>query len=233
MKNFLLLFLFFFSLPLHGKFTTGIGYIQPAVFQVDNEINPLPFGLSFVPMIAYRGERLSVFGPNISYALNKGPISLSLRLHAIGDRYEAYEVERKETAINAGMRLRLYFLSLSYTSDISRTYEGNIFELSLFWRFKVNEWFFVTPRYTKRFLNQAYTNYYYGVSEDEVGFFDEYSMNSAQNDIAALNLLFKLKEGQSLSLGASYRSFDPVIYDSPIINRQSFITSSVFWNFDL
>ena len=227
------IYLFSSNLKSDDKFISGLGYIKPGEFRVDNEINPLPLGLSFVPMIAYRGERLSVFGPNINYALIKGAISLGLRLNTSGDPFKSHEINQSGTAINGGVSLRLLFLTLNYESDISNVYDGNLMKASIGWRFPLFDNLMFTPNFGKEFLNHSYVNHYFGVEKSEVGYFSFYETNSAVNDHYGFGLIFKLTEMNSLSLNYSFKKLDKVIYDSPTVSKKEYDTFSVFWSYVL
>jgi len=216
---------------VQARFVGGIGYIQPGEYRVDNEINPLPLGISVVPMIFYRGERLSVLGPNLSYSLIKGPINFALSVGATGDRYKTESLEQRDAAINAGFSLRLLFLTLNYASDVSNVFDGNTMSAGIGWRFQLTQSLFFTPSIKKEFLNSSYVNYYYGVSTDEAGRFTSYRVNSAVNDIYAIGLTYILNPIQSFSLNYSYKVFDQVIFDSPTINEKSYGRLSFFWNY--
>jgi MipA family protein len=233
----LMIVILVFSLSLNllaaGKLRVGLGYIQPGEYRVDNEINPLPLGMSFVPLIAYRGERLSVLGPNINYTLLKGPISLGVRLNAAGDRYKSHDLEERDSAINAGVVLRLFFLTLSHAADVSGVYNGEVDQLTVGWRFVLSDSFSLMPRIGKEFLSHEYINYYYGVRADESAYYPTYQTNNAVNDIYSARLIYKMSEDHSFSLSFKHRVFDKVIYDSPTINKKYFSRWSMFWSYTL
>lgn len=216
-----------------GKFITGIGYIAPQEYRKDNEINPLPFGLSVVPMIAYRSKKLRVSGPNASYALKNGSIGLRLNLNMTGDRYEAYELDRRGTAVNGGVSLRLMNIILKYSSDISRVYNGNVFGISLVHRFSLGANLSLAPRITKEYLGKAFTRYYFGVEASETGQFPEYAPKEAVNDIYGMVLNYKLSLNSSLASSYSYKVFDNEIYKSPTISRSSYSTWAFFYNYEI
>ncbi len=217
----------------YAKFISGIGYIGPEEYRVDNEINPLPFGLSLIPMIAYRGQRLQVYGPNISYVLLRGPVSFSLNAKAFGDRYKARDLSQRDTAVNAGVSLRLLFLTLKYGADISKVYNGNTAEVGIGWRFKFGDSWLVIPGLAKEYLNESYVNYYFGIDADEVGEFSFYEAKTAVNDKLRLGVTYLIDSENSLSLNYSYRKFDKVVYESPTISKEGYATWSFFWSYSL
>jgi len=233
MKTILLIIILSLSFSVQANFIGGIGYIQPGQYRVDNEINPLPLGTSIVPMIFYRGERLTVLGPNVSYALLKGMFSVSVNLTATGDRYETESIEMRDTAINGGVSLRIMFLTLNYGSDISNVYQGNTANINIGWRFKISENLFFSPSVGKEFLNQGFVNFYYGVSDKEasLGRFTSYKVGNAVNDNYRAGITYVLNERNSFVVNYSYKVFDNVIFDSPTINERAYGTTSLFWNY--
>lgn len=237
-KRLLLLGILFISFSgqamAEGFFFTGLGYIQPQNYRKDNEVNPLPFGLSVFPIIAYQSRSLRVYGPFVSYALLSGPIGFNINVRVAGDNYEAHNLEPRKTGVNAGASLRLLYLTLGYGSDVSGRYRGNMLSVSLGNRFVFgNGKLALIPRVARQFVNKSFTNYYYGVSEDEVGEFSEYSLNEAANTIYALNANYNLNEREFLTLNSSYKIFDPVIADSPTVALSQYTTWSIFYNYKL
>lgn len=213
-----------------AEFVGGLAYIQLDEYRVDNEINPLPLGLSLVPMIAYRGERLRVFGPNINYVLVEGLVSFSMVLSATGDRYKTISLEQRDGSINGGFNLRLFVLNIRYGSDLVNVYKGNTVDVNLGWRFKILESLFITPSFGKEFLNDSYVNYYYGIAEGETELFDPYRTKSAVNDIYRIGVTFIGSKKNSFTLNYSYKVFDDVINDSPTINKEYYGATSFFWS---
>ncbi len=231
MKKFFFGLLLISSFNIAAGFTVGLGYIKPQEYRVGNNINPLPFGLSIVPMFAYRGERLSILGPTVSYSLLKGPIGFGLRLNPTGDRYESDGIETRDTAINGGVFLRLLFLTLNYGRDLSSTYNSYTASATLSWRFKILENLFFSPGVTQRLLSRKYVNYYYGIRSTEAGRFSPYQTGDAQNTTLRLGLDYSLNKNNSISSNYSHRFFDPKIYRSPTVGKKSHGTISIFWNY--
>ena len=213
------------------NFFTGVGYIQPQDYRKDNEVNPLPFGISLVPVIGYDSKKLRIYGPFISYALMTGAIGLNLNLRAAGDNYEAYDLNPRKVAVNGGASLRLYFLTLGYSSDLSNTYDGNIFTVSLGHRFVLFDRLMLMPSISRQYVNSGFTQYYYGVKADESAQIEEYSIDKAVNDIYSLNTVYVLSEIKSLALNFTHKKFDNEIAKSPTIALSSYNTVGFFYNY--
>lgn len=239
MKNLLILFAILFQSFLfsrafaNGYFSTGIGYISPDEYREDNEINPLPFGLSTVPMISYQSERWRLIGPRLTYHALKGPIGININLGLEGDRYRAHELEQRNNAVVAGASLRLLFLIFRHDSDISKTFNGNINKITIAHRFMVTDNFFIIPRVTKEFVGHSFTDYYYGVDSDEVGEFEEYSPEDSENEIYGLTLTQILNEGSTLTLNITHKVFGDDIANSPTIRLDRYNIWSFFWSFQI
>ncbi len=225
-------FLVFVCFNAHANYIGGLGYIDREDYRVENEINPSPLGTNFLPMLAYRGERLSVFGPKINYALIKGAFGLGLTLSPSGDRYKARDLDQRDGAINAGVSLRLLFLSLSYSADITHVHKGQTAKASLGWRFALSKQLLFAPRISKEFLSKSFVNYYYGIAADEVGEFSFYEAQGAVNNVYGAALTYISNPKHSFTLNYSKKHFDRVIYESPTIDKKSYATTSFFWNYN-
>ena len=191
-------------------------------------MNSLPFGLKFVPVISYRGENISIYGPNIRYSLLKGAIASSLHLEPSGARYESKEIELRDTAINAGLSVRLFFLNLKHTIDIYDKYNGSITTATLGHRFVLTESLFLIGSVGYQFLSKAFTDFYYGVKEEEIGTYSQYQPQEAQNKIARINLTYLMSKEISLTLNYSFTELDKEIYDSPTVSQKSFKAWGIF-----
>ena len=231
MKYAIVLWSLIFIFPAQAGFIGGIGYIRPDEYRFDNDINSLPFGWSIVPMIAYRGERLNVLGPNVSYLFVKRILSFGLRVNATGDRYKSEGVRKRDTAINGGAFVKLFFLTVNFGRDLSSKYNGHTASASIGWRFKLLENILFNPSVTQRFLSEKYVNYYYGVESSESGRFPVYQTTKAENIIVKLGLTYLLNENNSVATNYSYKFFDRVIYNSPTVSKKSYGTLSLFWNY--
>lgn len=230
-KALLIIFIYSLSSSTFAKFSYGLGYIKPDLYRKDNNVNPLPLGLGVVPVITYRSERLRIFGPNIRYSLIKGMWGFDLKMNVTGDRYEAYDLKDRDTGINAGASFRFIFLSLDYESDIFKTYNGNLFRVTLAKPFHFFKRFMFLPRLGKEYLNSSFTNYYYGVAENESLTIPTYSLDTAVNDFYGFTLNYKMSENHALSLNLSHKIFDREIVKSPTIDLDRYNTISIFWSY--
>lgn len=234
-RNFIIIALVLQALAIntHAGFSTGLGYLEPEQYRVDNEINPLPFGVNLVPLISYRSRTLNITGPRIKYNFINGMYGLAMSLNAAGDKYKSYEISEKSTAINGGINIRLLFLSFNYQTDLFQTYNGNTAKVIIAQPFMLSNNIRILPRIGKEFLNTSYTNYYFGVRDDEQGQYSRYSLKNAVNNLAGLTTIIKLTQESSLTLNLSYRELDKTIYQSPTVAKRSYKTIGVFWSLAL
>lgn len=233
-KFYLGLLILFFSLNLQAKFVTGVGYIQPADYRVDNDVSPLPLGWNVVPMIGYFGERLRIVGPKISYVLIKNPFfNFFTFAEVLGDRYKSQGIGLRDSAINMGVGVRIVFITIKYGHDITNRYKGHSYEISGGWRFFLSNDFFLTPSYKMKFYSDRYVNKYFGVSNDEAknSPYSSYIGDDSVNHIWGIGGTYKLDELQSFALNLNWTFLDVNIYSSPTVSKKSYPTYSLFWNF--
>lgn len=229
----ILLTLAFITPAWAGKFITGVGYLYPEKYRRDNEINPLPFGLSIVPMIAYRGERFSLLGPRMSYLIVKSLVSVSLNVNIAGDRYKANILEQRDTAIHGGLSVIIPFFSVRYEQDLSSTHNGNLIRLTLRAPFKVSDKLFVRTSLSQELVSEKFSRYYYRVDTNEVGLFSYYNPDKEQNIIFNLNATYTLTKSTSLALNWTHKRFGSEIANSPTIRLKNFNTIGLFWNYTI
>lgn len=229
-RNFTFLVAFWTPLLACAEFTTGLGYLTQQNHRVDNEISPFPFGLNFVPMLAYQSRKWRIYGPNVSYSLLNGFFGAALHFSATGDRYQAYDVATRETAVNVGASVRILYLTLKHEIDFFHTYNGNITSLILAKPFKLSEKIVLIPGLTKKFLSKGYVNYYYGIRSDETSYFSSYKVENAVNNEWAAMLKYSMDEINSFMLSYKHIIFDRVIYDSPTVRLREYDRWGLFWN---
>lgn len=236
MKKFLILLVLFSLLPLPahaGKFITGLGYLYPEKYRRDNEINPLPFGLSIIPMIAYRGERFSILGPRMSYRLIKSFVGVNLHANIAGDNYKANILEQRDTAIHTGLSIQIPFLSVRYEQDVSSTHNGNLLLFSLRIPIKLSDKLFLRTSLTLEQVSEKFSRYYYRVDYQEVGLFDYYNPDKEQNIIFNLNASYILGSSTSLTLNWTHKRFGQEIANSPTIRLKNYNVFGLFWNYTI
>lgn len=238
MKNFTIIFILTLALfhsveTFAGKFITGIGYLHPERYRRDNEINPLPFGLSFVPMLAYRGERLQVLGPRASYKFIKGFYRLEGNVNIAGDRYKANILDERETAIHAGFTVGVPFLSFRYEKDVSSTHNGYLYRISLGHLQKLSEKLRVIGNISHEYVNGQFARYYYRVNTHEVGTFNFYDLGSEQNILLNLVTTYTMDETNSITFSWNHKRFGKDIANSPTIRLKNYNTFGLFYNYTL
>ncbi|MEC9282235.1 MAG: MipA/OmpV family protein [Bdellovibrionota bacterium] len=214
-----------------AKFSAGIGYIDVPEYRKDNAVSPLPFGWNTIPLISYRGESLSIYGPNIKYHLFKGPIAFDLSLKASGDRYQSRDISLRDTSIDAGFSLRLYFLNVDYHRDVARTYKGENASIGLGWRFQISENFLFIPSVKKEFYSKEFINFYYGVKNSESIYYDSYEVYGyGSKEIIHGSLVYLLGKAERLAFNLTQNYLGDSFTDSPTNDKSQFLVWSLFWS---
>jgi hypothetical protein len=232
--KFIIVFITLLQFCTHAKWITGVGVFEPGRYRVDNEISPLPFGWNVVPMIGYISPRLRVIGPTASLRVfGGGPYEARVNVNMTGDRYRAHEVAERDSGVDVGASVRLLFLTLKYGADVAGVYHGNSFSWGLSRRIVIDDKFIFIPSYTQRYVNSGYANYYYGVKESEVGYFQAYRPGESKITSIRLSSTWRLNETHSIALNINRREFADEIYNSPTVREKSYYSGSLFWNYTL
>lgn len=216
-----------------GNFITGLGYLYPEKYRRDNEINPLPFGLSVFPMIAYRGDRFSLFGPRATFRVIKGLVGLNLNVNIGGDNYKANILNQRDTAIHAGASLIIPFFSIRYEQDVSSTHNSNVLRLTLRAPIPISKDLFIRTSLSQEFTTEKFNRYYYGVTQSEVGLFELYTPGRETSIIINMNASYKLSKSNSLNLNWTHTRFGKEIANSPTIRLKNWNTFGLFWNYTI
>lgn len=224
-------YLMFFSQYCFAKFSAGIGYIEVPEYRKDNAVSPLPFGWNTIPVISYRGESLSVFGPNIKFHLLKGPIAFDLSLKASGDRYESRDIRLRDTTVDAGFSFRLYFLNFGYHKDIARTYKDENASVGLGWRFQVSDNFLFIPSLTREFYSKEFINFYYGVQNSESSYYSAYQVDDiGTKDVLHLSFIYIIEQSGSIAFNLTQNQLGDRFTSSPTNAKDQFLVWSIFWS---
>ncbi|MGL6121271.1 MAG: MipA/OmpV family protein, partial [Fusobacteriaceae bacterium] len=95
---------------------------------------------------------------------------------------------------------------------------------------------YFTPYITGKFYTDEFSNYYFGVTESELGekLTSTYELNSGYELIGGLNIMAFVNENLGFNLSGRALAFSNEIKDSPIVRDQSYTTTfsfSMFYNF--
>lgn len=181
-----------------------------------------------LPMLGYRGEKLTVFGPFVSYEVLKSG-ALEFQVHA-RPRFQGFDesdsdvfagMEEREFSMDLGFGLEyaqddLKF-ELSSLNDVLDRSNGTELELGLSKVFRRGP-LFIEPGLGISYLDSQHVDYYYGVSENEVnGFRARYEGDDAINTNLGISFMTPIFLEGLTRFGIEHTWFDSEIADSPLV----------------
>jgi outer membrane protein len=196
-----------------------------------------------IPLIGYKGRKLSVFGPFVSYELTDfNRFRLSVKL---SPRFQGFDesdsaifkgMEKRKSSLDAGIDLnyeendwKIGLNSMFDTLGRSKGYEVK----STFGRvFRYGPIFF-EPSVSFSYLDKKHVDYYYGVSISEINQ-DRiaYNGNSALNKNIGLSISTPVLFGGFTRLSIEHTWYDETITNSPLVKKDtSFNTLLLFTKF--
>ncbi|WP_205859235.1 MipA/OmpV family protein [Pleionea sediminis] len=151
----------------------GMNFNQQIYKDYDQRVTPLP-------IIGYRGKRLKVYGPFVSYDTHKlNNLTLSLKLAPRFDGYSEEDgkifegMEERKFSFDGGFGIRYEYndwkASLSGMHDILGRSEGYEFSFGLSKVLRIGP-IFIEPSVSMSYLDKNYVDYYYGVQSHEANF---------------------------------------------------------------
>jgi outer membrane protein len=185
-----------------------------------------------LPLIGYKGENLSIFGPFVSYKLkevNHFTVSAKLSPRFQGfdesDSYIFKGMEKRKSSLDAGVSVDYqkndWKIGLSSMFDVLNRSNG--FEIkSSFGRVYKFGSVFLEPSISLSLLDKNHVDYYYGVSKYEINQDRTvYSGKSAFNKNVGLSIATPIFFGGYTRLNLEYTWFDKSITDSPLVEDKS------------
>lgn len=211
--------------PMGFLYGAALG-VQREIYQdYDRRVIPLP-------ILGYRGEKLRVFGPFISYEiLSAGDFRFSAQAkprfggfdESDSDIFEG--MEEREFSMDIGLGLNYerdnWKFEVSGLHDALDRSNGTEYSASLGKVVRVGS-LFVEPRVGLSYLDSRHVDYYYGVNESEAtNFRPEYEGDNALNSSLGVSVTTtKLFDGLTrFSLDNTW--FDSSITDSPLTDSDS------------
>jgi outer membrane protein len=189
----------------------------------------------FLPIIGYRGEKLNVFGPFVSYEVQKFAgikvlVQAAPRFQGFDDT-DSYIFEGmadRKFSMDAGIGLNYqkndWKISFSSMFDVLDRSNGIELTSSIGHTFRFGP-FFIEPRVTLSYLDSNHVDYYYGVSKFEVNANrTEYIGESALNTGIGLSMSTPIFLGGYTQINIQRTWFDSGITDSPLVEDNSNLT---------
>lgn len=206
------------------KWSAGVGILFKSSPYIGNEPRILP-----LPLISYRGERLTVTGPRAEYLLGRtGPLNYSLRLAVDFEGYEEDDDPRleglgdRDITLVAGGKVGLSLpWKLKAEAGLAREITGEHdgwttrFNLERSWR--KGSWI-LTPGIYLVHHDDRYTEYYFGVPaglarEDR----PVYNPDDAYRYGGGLTAIRRIGENWILTLRGDVLRLSDELTDSPLV----------------
>lgn len=185
-----------------------------------------------LPIIGYKGEKLNVFGPFVSYEVEKIAgikvvVQAAPRFQGFDDT-DSYIFEGmadRKFSMDAGIGLNYqkndWKINISSMFDMLNRSSGMELTSSIGHTFRFGP-FFVEPRITFSYLDSNHVDYYYGVGKDEVNVNrTEYVGESALNTGIGISMSTPIFLGGYTQINIQRTWFDSAITDSPLVEDHS------------
>lgn len=202
----------------------GLGISREIYKGYDRRVIPLP-------IIGYRGEKLNVYGPFVSYdATQMGAVDVSLQ---VAPRFQGFDendsdvfegMEDRKFSMDAGIALS--YDKHNWKTNVSAMFDvlgrSNGYELSMgvgrVFRFGP---VFVEPSVSIDYLDDKHVDYYYGVRMNEAtGSRAYFQGDHAVNYAVGLSVSTPIFFGGFTQLAFDHTWFDSSITDSPIVEDE-------------
>ncbi len=209
------------------------GFIYGAALGIEREVyDGFERRVVPLPVLGYRGENLTVFGPFVSWEIAEfGDIEVDLQLSPRFDGFDESDsdvfegMEEREFSMDVGFSLgyerndwKIEAASLHDALDRS---DGRELTLGLARVFRRGP-LFIEPEIGLSYLDRRHVDYYFGVAEAEaVSFRPAYDGDSALNTTLGITLFTPAFLGGLTRIGIENTWFDDSIADSPLTDTDS------------
>ncbi|WP_404394028.1 MipA/OmpV family protein [Pseudoalteromonas phenolica] len=203
----------------------GLGLSQEIYKGYNRRVIPLP-------ILGYRGEKLSVYGPFVSYELLElGDVELEVQA---SPRFQGFDesdsdiflgMEERDFSMDLGAYLKYerdnWKLSVGFLRDIFNKSDGLELKAKIAKAYKFGPIFF-EPNLSISHLDKNHVDYYYGVRDFEVTQSRAlYQGDSAINQSIGFSVSTPIFFGGFTQLAIDYTMFDSSITDSPLVERDN------------
>ena len=209
------------------------GFIYGAALGIESEIyDGFERRVIPLPVLGYRGENLTVFGPFVSWEVAEfGDVELDLQLSPRFDGFDASDsdifegMEEREFSMDVGFSLgyerndwKIEAASLYDALDRS---DGRELTLGLARVFRQGP-VFIEPEIGLSSLDRRHVDYYFGVTEAEAASFrPAYDGDSALNTTLGVTLVTPAFLGGLTRIGIENTWLDDSIADSPLTDTDT------------
>lgn len=200
----------------------GVGVNQEIYQGYKRRVIPLP-------LLGYRGEKLSVYGPFVSYTFSEqGPVRINAKL---APRFAGFDerdsdmfigMAKRKNSLDGGIGLQWrqhnWVVEADTMLDLLGNAKGQESKLSLAYNWRIGP-VLLEPKVGISYADSNLVDYYYGVRPNEANTFrSAYQAGSAFNyhaGVAVSNPLF----GGLTRLGLEHHWYDSSISQSPLTDR--------------
>lgn len=203
----------------------GLGVNQELYKGYDRRVIPLP-------ILGYRGDRLSVLGPFVSYdVLQQEGVKLAVQ---VSPRFQGFDrsdseifigMDERYFSFDAGLGLKYekddWNLGLSSMFDVLNKSDGYELKASLGRAFQSGPIFY-EPSISVSYLDANHINYYYGVGDHEAtSSRPAYQTDSAVNTTIGFSIATPIFFEGFTRLSIDYTWHDANIADSPLVDTDT------------
>lgn len=228
------LIIFFFLIPSFSiaqqsqrqnkdlEFSVGIASALRTNIRRDNNLSNQSGDIAaqFFPGLGFRFKGFSLRGPGLNYQAWSGATELNLFTRLGGDNYRTEFMSERRNSFFTGASLRIFFLTLEYSNDITGKSHGAIGGASLGKRFVVNKTWATAFRGGYEFYSENYVDYYYGVQPEETIDFEEYTGEDTYNPFVAWANFFSISKKWSFNVFTNLRKYSSEVADSPTVRDE-------------
>jgi len=184
------------------------------------------------PLIGYKGDKLNVYGPFVSYdILSSNGATFYFQL---SPRFAGYDesdssifqgMAERKNSIDAGFGLKLEYnnwtLKGSTLSELLSYSDGTEIEASISRSFRAGP-FLIEPQLYSSYLSNDHVNYYYGVRASEANQFRQaYRGVHALNHAIGLSIATPVLFGGMTRLIIEHNLIDTPISNSPLVDSDT------------
>lgn len=216
------------------SYGVGIGVNQEIYQGYSNRTIPLP-------IIGYQGERLSVYGPFVSYKLlDLGNISFSAKL---APRFAGFDesdssifsgMAKRKDSIDGGIGMQLrqdnWKFEAQTVFDLLGRSNGQESKLAVGYSYRTGP-VVIEPKFGISYSDSKLANYYYGVRQDEAtALRPAYKASGALNYNAGVSVSTALFFNGMTRLGVEHHWYASSISNSPLTDRDTGLSAFLSWS---
>lgn len=220
--------------PTGFLYGVGVGVNQEIYRGYSSRTIPLP-------ILGYRGEKLSVYGPFVSYKLAElGNFSVNAKLTPRFDGFDQSDssvftgMAKRKDSLDGGLAVQLrqqdWLLEADTVFDLLGNSNGQESTLAVSYSYRFNA-FVVEPKFSVSYADSDLVDYYYGVRENEaIAGRSVYSADGAWNYTAGLGINTPLFFGGMTRFGIEHKWYGSSISDSPLTDRDTGLSAFISWS---